>query len=244
MISKLVVYRDYITSLPSGNLTKDDLLVSNLLVEEQGDLKIYYAPFDYINEQAKVMIVGITPGFTQMELAIRQARQDLLDGVSVTEIDKRAKQLASFAGSMRKNLIAMLDELGLPESLGLKSSESLFGEQRDLLHTTSVIRYPVFFKGENYTGHKPEILKSEILYNIASELLGRDLKATNSALIVPLGKSVSDVLRTFVSDGLLEEDRCLFDFPHPSGANGHRKAQFDNCKETHKNQVTKWFVKV
>lgn len=64
--------------------------------------------------------------------------------------------------------------------------------------------------------------------------------AAKNALIVPLGKSVSDVLRIFVKDGLLEEDRCLFDFPHPSGANGHRKPQFEECKERHMNQVSNW----
>lgn len=99
MTSKLEEYRDYIVSLPSGNLTKEDLLVSNLLVSEQDGLKIYYAPFDYINDQAKIMILGITPGFTQMELALRQARQDLLDGISVTEINKRAKQIRPSFGT-------------------------------------------------------------------------------------------------------------------------------------------------
>lgn len=30
-------------------------------------MEIYYAPFQYINERAKVVIVGITPGLHQMK---------------------------------------------------------------------------------------------------------------------------------------------------------------------------------
>ncbi|OXM85328.1 uracil-DNA glycosylase family protein [Paenibacillus rigui] len=233
-------YINYILSLPPGPLTKKELLVPELLIEEQGDLGIYYAPMDYINNQAKLMIIGITPGFTQMEIGVRQARQDLLDGVSFADMEKRAKKSASFAGSMRSNLIAMLDELGLPEAIGLPSSEALFGEFRDRLHTTSVLRYPVFIKGENYTGHQPDMLKSPILSRYASEMAERELKETKDAFMIPLGKSVSDVLRSFVREGVLDADRCLFDFPHPSGANGHRKSQFEKNKEAFRHQLAQW----
>jgi hypothetical protein len=49
-----------------------------------------------------------------MELAIRTARQDLLDGFCIEEISSRVKSVASFAGSMRKNLLSIL---GIPEEL-------------------------------------------------------------------------------------------------------------------------------
>ena len=32
------------------------------LIEKDGNIEIYYAPFDYINSKAKIAIVGITPG--------------------------------------------------------------------------------------------------------------------------------------------------------------------------------------
>jgi hypothetical protein len=173
----------FIISLPSGNLTKNELLVPELLISEQEDLRVYYAPFDFTNEQAKITIVGITPGFTQMELAIRTARQDLLDGFHIEEISSRVKRVASFAGSMRKNLLSMLDDLGIPEVLEIDSSNSLFNEDRELLHTTSVIKYPVFKKEQKYTGHSPEILKSNLLSSIATELFIKELCSAPSSLI-------------------------------------------------------------
>ena len=45
-------------------------------------------------------------------------------------------------------------------------------------------------------------------------------------MIVPLGKTVSSVLRVLSDEGLIPPSPCLFGFPHPSGANGHRRTEF------------------
>src|SRR5262249_48270357 len=104
--------------LPANRrLTKDDLLAAQLLLHQEGRLEIYYAPFDYVNADAKVVLIGITPGWQQIEIAYRAAQQGLADGDTPDQICQRAKVKASFAGTMRGNLIAMLDELGLPTVL-------------------------------------------------------------------------------------------------------------------------------
>jgi hypothetical protein len=240
-MTQIEKYKAYLISLPPGSLSKEQLFVKELLIEEHDNMKIYYVPYEYVNERAKVMIIGITPGFTQMELAIRSAREDLLGGVPQDQIDQRAKKLASFAGSMRKNLIDMLDQIELAAAIGLESSASLFEEDRDLLHTTSVIRFPVFQHGKNYTGHSPPILKSEVLYRYAESILLPELLAVKDSLVIPLGKSVSEVVQAFVDQGWISKERCLFEMPHPSGANGHRKMQFERSKSGMKQQVWKWF---
>lgn len=240
-MTQIEKYKPFIESLPPGSLSKEQLFVKQLLLHEEQDMSIYYVPYEYVNTAAKVMIIGITPGFTQMEVAIRSAREDLVNGVSYDLIDQRAKKLASFAGSMRKNLIDMLDQIGLPAALGIKSSELLFYELRDLLHTTSAIRYPVFIKGKNYTGHSPIILKSETLYHYAESIFLPELLAVKDALVIPLGKSVSDVVKHFADKGWIDKERCLFEMPHPSGANGHRKSQFEQNKAQMQQQVITWF---
>lgn len=240
-MTQIEKYRSFIMTLPPGSLSKEQLLVKELLIQEDKDMSIYYVPYEYVNKRAKVMIIGITPGFTQMELAIRSAREDLLQGVPTVLIDRRAKKLASFAGSMRKNLIEMLNQIGLPGAIGIDSSELLFEERRDLLHTTSVIRYPVFRHGKNYTGHSPAILQSAILYRYAENILLPELLEVKDALVIPLGKSVSDVVQAFVDKGWVAGERCLFEMPHPSGANGHRKKQFEQCGPGMQQQVLKWF---
>lgn len=234
-------YNDYIKQLPPGRLAKEILLTNELLIAKEDEVKVYYIPYNSVNEQAKVFIIGITPGFTQMEIAIRQARADMLNGVSEDEMYKRAKRTASFAGTMRTHLISMLDGLGLPDALGISTSASLFAERANLLHTTSVIRYPVFVKSKNYTGHQPDMLKSPLLLPFINGLFAGEVQSVEDALIIPLGKAVSNVLRHLAQDGIVSPDRCLLDFPHPSGANGHRKVQFERLKPVHQQQIREWF---
>lgn len=235
--SKLASYQSIITGLPDTSWKREDLLIDNLLLEQENDLSLYYAPYDYVNPAAKVTIVGITPGFTQMSLSLRQAKDDLAAGISLSDIDRRAKYVASFAGTMRRHLVDMLNELGLPELLHVSDSSELFGDRRELIHTTSVIRYPLFHKGDNYTGHQPKMLSSTLIRKYALHDFAHELTAVEDSVIIPLGKSVSDLLRYIDNEKPLPgerlHERCLFDFPHPSGANGHRKKQFELLKEHH-----------
>lgn len=241
--SRIAAYQEVIAQLPDHPWQRGDLLIPELLIETENNLQLYYAPYDYINIRAKVMIVGITPGFTQMSLSLQQAKDDLAASVPLADIDRRAKAVASFAGSMRTHLVAMLNELELPALLGIADSGELFGRKGELLHTTSVIRYPLFNKGNNYTGHQPKMLSSELIRRYALVDFAEQLAAVPGAVIIPLGKSVSDVLRSIAEaepssgDALLS--RCLLDFPHPSGANGHRKKQFETLKEQHKTTLRK-----
>lgn len=243
MVVRLYDYMEYIGSLTGEKLTKNQLLVPELLLDKHGRMAMYYVPYDYVNENARLMIVGITPGFTQLEIAIREARYCLLAGVHVADIDRRAKLAASFAGTMRANLVRMLDIIGIPELLGVSGSGELFGVKRELIHTTSAIRYPVFVDDRNYTGHGPAILESPMLAACARSILMEELKRVEGALVIPLGKAVSDVLRVFVQEGKLHPERCLFEFPHPSGANGHRWKQLEMYREKLSAQSADWLAR-
>lgn len=106
-------YKRAILSLPKDRmLTKADLLVDDFLMVRDGKLETYYAPHnEYANRSAKVIILGITPGWNQMKIAMQEARRCLEAGLSDEEVCQNAKQAASFVGSMRTNLIAFLDAL-------------------------------------------------------------------------------------------------------------------------------------
>ena len=47
-------------------IDKKSITGKKFLIEKHKNIEIYYAPFDYINSKAKIMIVGITPGLQQM----------------------------------------------------------------------------------------------------------------------------------------------------------------------------------
>jgi len=231
-----------IARLPNSSpLSKEDLLIEVFRLWRDNTLEIYYAPADYVNKNAEVAIIGITPGWRQMEIAYRTARDAIRRGLTPAQACKQAKQKASFAGTMRVNLIKMLDGIGIPAALGLESSESLFENASGMLHTTSAVRYPVFVDGENYTGHKPDLLKTSPLRQYVDTLLVEELEKAKRAFIIPLGRTVSSVLEYLITTGRIEEERCCLGFPHPSGANSHRRRQFDERRKTMRRRVTLWF---
>ncbi|KQL46849.1 hypothetical protein AN963_18310 [Brevibacillus choshinensis] len=221
-------YKQAILSLPKDRmLTKADLLVDDFLMDSDGKLRTYYAPHnEYVNRSAKVIILGITPGWNQMKIAMQEARRCLEAGLPDEEVCQNAKQAASFVGSMRTNLVAFLDALDLHQHLGVTSCEDLFYERRSLLHTTSLLRYPVFVEQQNYNGSDPHLVATPFLTNAVMGFVQEELPAWKQTLLIPLGKGVESVLQLLEGEGKLDALQCLWGFPHPSGANGHRHKQF------------------
>lgn len=71
----------FVRCLPRDSpLLQKDLLRDETLMYRDRHLSIYYARFDYVNKQARIAIVGITPGWRQVEIAYRKCRDELLGG--------------------------------------------------------------------------------------------------------------------------------------------------------------------
>jgi hypothetical protein len=88
-------------------------------------------------------VVGITPGRDSMLNTFRAATSALRSGETLEEASKRGRRNGSFS-NMRGTMAQMLDDIGIPESLGIERSEELFGTHYNLLHPTACIRHPVF----------------------------------------------------------------------------------------------------
>ena len=150
-------YYEKIATLPyKKTYTKEELLTPQFLIEEQGNIAIYYNTHnEYMNPKAKVFIIGITPGFAQMNTSIVAARRGIKENMPIGKLPYLCKKEARFSGALRKNIIEMLDALGLQEALEISGCEALFDKRDDLLHTTSMLPFATFVKGKNYTGHTP-----------------------------------------------------------------------------------------
>jgi hypothetical protein len=214
-----------IRSLSAAELNGTGSLKAKMLLAKDGNVEVCYAPFEYINPQARVVIVGITPGQTQMLNSIKEARRQLDQGASNIQAMIAAKKTGAFSGAMRPNLIALLDGIGLQRWLGLTSCEALFGAADNLVQTTSVLRNPVFVGGENYNG-TPNMTRQSLLQEQLLTYFGQDVKALPNAVFVPLGDKVAEALNYLVDRNLLSPDRILSGLPHPSGANAERIAYF------------------
>lgn len=149
----LTRFADTVTSFKDSVFLTGEML-RRLTVKEDPhrNLSMVWAPFEHICEFARVVIVGITPGPTQAENAYLAFRHAIDEGLTIEEALKRAKLAASFSGAMRKNLVRMLDYIGLHQALQLVSCAQLFRETTEYAHFTSALRYPVFRTALTTTG--------------------------------------------------------------------------------------------
>jgi hypothetical protein len=223
-------------------LTLSPVVATNrqLLLWEAGPLSLHYAPWDWVNVEARIMLVGITPGAFQATEALREAQACLRSGCSAEDALRRADATGSFAGRMRTNLVRMLDGIGLPEALGVHSSARLFDTHHHLAALCAAIDYPVFVNGQNYGGSNPPLARDPLLRSLVRASLGARIAMTQNALVVPLGKAAQEAVTLLAADGLARAGQCLTGFPHPSAANGHRRPQFDANRESLTRQVAQW----
>lgn len=187
-------------------------------------LSCYYAPFEYLNIKAKLILVGITPGRTQMNRALNAARTALASGISIEAAVRHVKREGSFSGSMRANIVATLNRLGYDKRLDLSCSSSLWSTHDHLVQFCSLLKFPVFVDGKDYNG-KPTPLKDKGLTRMLNEHFLKDLQALpREAMLVPLGDTVLETVLALKQQGAVPQELMTFEGrpvapPHPSGAN-------------------------
>lgn len=240
-------FKEIIQSLPlQDRYSKEELLIPELLIEKKDTIEIYYAPHnEYINPTAKVFIIGITPGFQQMSTAIAAARKGLELGEEIEIIQYQCKAAGRFSGPLRKNIISMLDDIGLNTVLKINSCSDLFAKKDYLLHTVSLIPYSVFVNKKNYSGHTPNLIKNEFLMNYVYENFIKEygsLENKEQVLLIPLGKAVEEVLARLEAEGRIGKHQILKGFPHPSGANVNRLTQFNENKLDMIKYINEWKI--
>ena len=230
-------WTDRLLSL-QADLPKAEWPPPGLTLYQDAAREIVYAPFDWTNEAARVALVGITPGRHQGWVASMEAAAALRSGASADAALRRAKSVGSFSGPMRRNLVSMLDQIGLAETLGIASSDDLFGSAHHLASHVSALAFPVFVKGRNYTG--ANITREPVFLAIIRQVLAAQLIQAARALVVPLGNAAADAVGLLIDEGVIDPARCLVGFPHPSGANGHRLAHFEARRSELATTVSRW----
>ncbi len=150
----------------------------------------HYIPFDYVNPRARVVLVGISPGFVQWKNAVRKPRSRACAPACPAELLRAAKYTGAFSGAIRPNLVALLDHVGLQRWLGIASCATLFGADAHLMHVTGVLRQPVFVDGKNYNGAAPNMLTTPLLQAQMLDYFAPEAAQLPDAVFVPLGPKV------------------------------------------------------
>lgn len=194
-----------------------------LLMERDGNLAVYYAPFEHVNPAARVCLVGITPGPTQMDNAVLAAISALARKKTHEEALAEAKATGGFSGrTLRYNLVRQLSSWGVHQWLGLRSSEDLFESTgRHLLHTCSLLRFPVAKAGKPYNG-TPDMLRQPMLRRFVMEHFAAEVVKIPDAVFIGLGPVVSRALDRLAAEGALPRERIVSGMLHPSPENTYR----------------------
>lgn len=222
-------YADLLRDMTDAEL-RDEIDKPHRLLIESGyhggrRIDVAYAPLDHVNINARIVIVGLTPGRQQMRNALIEAWRQLRAGRSAEDILAAAKVYASFSGPMRANLVAMLDSVGINRLIGVSSAASLWSQDAGLVHFTSALRYPVFVDGENYSG-APTIHSVPLLRDHLMRWFAVEIQELRNAIFIPLGPKVSEAVEVAATNSGISRTRVLSGLPHPSGANAERIAFF------------------
>lgn len=224
-MSKLFeTYSALMDSLPDRSDDAPPMRELKLWENSKKHLDCYYAPFDHVNQSAKIIIVGITPGRTQMNRALASASQSIKTKTSIDEAMVEVKRKGSLSGKMRQNIVNTLNKLGYRNKLGIGCASELWSSKNHLIHFCSLLKYPVFINGKDYNGN-PNPLKVTELRSLLIDGFARDLKSISpDAEIVPLGDFVASVVSELDHMNLVPQKIFRFEGkvvapPHPSGAN-------------------------
>lgn len=195
--------------------------------------EVFYVPFESVNADARLVLVGITPGPEQVRLAYKSAQALITEGKSDKAVLAEAKAANTFGGrSMRPNLLRLLRAFRFEALLGLSDAEELWGARADLLHATSVVPHAAFRKGKMFAGSFEEVLSSSPLRKCFEEDFVSSLKGlAKDAMFVALGPTPLVALDWSVREGYIQADQVLGAFPHPSSSSGSQVAVYLGEKE-------------
>jgi hypothetical protein len=223
-------FAEAIRAVDLGEVTAAAQIPEAFLLGREGRLATYYIPFESVNPAARVVVVGITPGFNQWRNAVAEAQRLLQLGANDDAVLHAARLAGAFSGAIRPNLVALLDAIGVQRWLGIESCATIFSDHAHLVQVTSILRHAVFAGGKNYSG-APNMTRTPYLQQQILDWFAHEARALRQALFIPMGSTVSEGLDWLAAQGVIEPSRILHGLPHPSGANAERVAYFLGRKD-------------
>jgi len=208
----------------------------------EGRYFLQYMPFEPSSLSAKLVLVGITPGTTQVGIAYGAVKSLLCPPIgtrplSDAEILSEVKRRAGFGGPMRPNLLRMLRHFKIGRLIGVTDEAELWNGRADTLHSTSIVPHAAFTRNEKlgtkmFAGSFETILQSNLLRGCFERDFVTSLATLPSdALFIALGPTPLDALEWCAGRGFISQRRILGAFPHPSRQAGSQVDVFLGLKD-------------
>jgi len=223
-------YVDDIVRIDLAQVATPAQIPPAFLLARAGRYSVHYIPFEHVNTRARLVVVGIAPGFVQWKNAMREAQRQLSAGARHDDVLRAARLAGAFSGAIRPNFVALLDAIGMARWLGIASCATLFGQDAGLVHIGAILRHPVFDGDKNYSG-SPSMAKLPFLREQVRRYFAQEAAQLPDALYIPMGASVAEGLEWLAGEGVIRRGQILHGLPHPSGANAERVAYFLGRKE-------------
>lgn len=187
-----------------------------------GKYKLQYVPFEHVNREARLVIVGITPGNNQLDLAYGKAQELLWAGWPDGEILAEIKKAGAFGGSaMKPNLLKMLRHFHFEKILGIDDVGSLWDGNAGLLHSTSTVPHAAFKAGKMFAGSFNEVMASPLLRECFIDCFISSAEEMNKdAFFIGLGPCPQAALEWCVQEGVLSRKQVLGALCHPAATGG------------------------
>ena len=213
-------YKSAIEAVDPAALNTIPAIPDAFLMHEHKEQKLwqeFYIPLEFVNENAKICFVTVSPDFNDWKKAVIACRKALTEGRNDDEALRLAKAATVYSGVMRFNLVNLLNYIGINKKLGIKTCDLLFEPNCTLAHATSVFVNPVMVDGESLSSLNG-LKRSQFLQDAVMKGFAEEVKKLPNAVFIPLGKAV-DGLDFLVERGILESKRILIGLPHAAGTN-------------------------
>jgi hypothetical protein len=210
-----------------ANFGASAVLHPSTSLDEDTKYRLFYIPFEHVNKSARLVIVGITPGLTQLQKAYDAIKVGTRAGLTPDALLADAKRIGAFGGpSMRPNLVRLINETGISRALGIIDANELWDDRSDLLHATSVVPHAAFHNsGKMFNGSFDEVLNSRALRtSFESDFVPTLSDIRPGAMYIGLGPTPRAALDWCVKRGYIASHQVLGSFPHPSTNSGSQVA--------------------
>ena len=198
------------------------------VLERDEKYTLYYTPFEKVNDQAQLVLVGITPGRNQLSYAYTMAGRLIREGCPDDEVLQRVKEATTFSGSTLKyNLYHVIKTYRINQLIGVPDPAYLWREAAHLLHATSVVPHAAFSGEKNFAGGFTLVRKSPVLWrSFMRDFVSSLSSLPSNARFLALGPNPQEALEWCVENEHLAPEQILGSVPHPSPAGGSRTRVF------------------
>lgn len=189
-----------------------------VVVNHTGVYRMTYVPFEYANTQARLILVSSTPGYTHHKLACKLTAQLLTQKAGEIVILRENKRQAELGGgTIRLNLIRMLDHFRIGHRFGLSDASALWDHGFCHLQPVALLPLSTTKRGIPFAGGLPEILSVPMLAQAFQSLFMARLRLIHpDAVYVALGQCAWSGLQHAVSQGFVRQDQLVGMLPSPA----------------------------